>query len=444
MRELNLANIKRDIGFDPHEKQKMILKNQERFTVVVGGKRVGKTILAAYLALRELFGVEKKIWIVAPTIDLTGRIWEYLALWIDKYYPDVFNVNKQQKIIENKYTYSKLWAKTGENEAGLLGEGLDLAIIDEASRLKTGLWKQYIEPNLMDRNGRAFFISNPYGFNWFYDLYVQGLPENRAKNPDFISFVVPTAVEDEKGLLIGTNNPRAIKVKELERIKASTPPDVWRQEYLSVFQEGVGQRFKNFESCIDDSVFLKDENEWFLPPEPGHLYLIGVDLGKVEDFTVLTVMDRMTNRMVGFWKVNRVDWNFIKQRILTYAEAYNFALCTVDATGGASSAFTEDLMGMGVSVSEYVYSNKSKIALIDKLGNLMQGTKIIFPRIPDLINELRAFSYHFTTSGNLIYGSSKHDDCVNSLALACWELNDEPLDGSGSGGVWAPKARNFK
>lgn len=442
MSELNLQNIKGTIGFYPHLKQQEILMNQERFTVVVGGKRVGKTILAAYLALRELFASEKSIWIIAPTIDLTGRIWEYLDIWIDKYFPNIFRVNKQQKIIENTTTRSKLWGKSGESPESLLGKGLDLAIIDEASRMKNGLWQGYVEPNLMDKQGRAFFISNPYGFNWFYDLYLKGTPEGRTKTPDYISFILPTAVEDEYGNVVGSNNP-AVKLAELLNKKKTTPPDIWRQEYLSVFQEGVGQRFKNFESCIDDSIVISDESEWFESPKSGHLYLIGVDLGKVEDYTVVTIMDRMTNRLVGFWKLNRVDWGFIKHRIQLYAGRYNDALVTVDATGGATDVFTEDLSDMGVCVSEYKYTNKKKIELIDKLGNFLQDTKIKFPRIPDLINEIRAFSYHFTTSGNLIYGSSKHDDCVNSLALACWELNESPLN-EDDGGSWLPRKKRMR
>lgn len=444
MRELNLSNIKQTIGFYPHAMQREILKNQERFTVVVGGKRVGKTILAAYLALRELFGVERKIWIIAPTIDLTGRIWEYLSLWIDKYYSDLFSVNKQMKIIENKLTRSKLWAKTGENEAGLLGEGLDLAIIDEASRMKSALWKGYIEPNLMDREGRAFFISNPFGFNWFYDLYQFGLPENRKKYPDYISFVLPTAVEDSTGKLIGTNNP-TIKLSELADKKRTTPPDIWRQEYMAVFQEGAGQRFKNFESCIDDSIEIKDESKWFEPPQTGHLYLFGVDLGKVEDFTVMTIIDRMTNRVVGFWRINRVDWEFIKIKIKQYAEAYNNAIVTVDATGGASDVFTEDLSNMGVFVNEFKYTgNKKKNMLIDRLAMFLEAGKIKFPRIPDLVNEIRSFTYHFTSTKVLIYGSSKHDDCVNSLAMACWDLNEEPLSTEDGKTIWRPMLRDFK
>lgn len=446
--KVDLANLKQTIGFYPHETQRTILKNQERFTVVVGGKRLGKTILAAYLALRELWMPEHQVWIVAPTIDLTGRIWEYLDLWIDKYFEGdrgPFRVNKHEKIIENKTNYAKLWTKTGENPTSLLGKGLDLAIIDEASRMKQGLWQGYIEPNLMDKRGRAFFISNPFGFNWFYDLYLKGTPEGRIENPEYISFVAPTAVEDKSGNVIGSNNPM-ISVEELRNKKKSTPPDIWRQEYLSVFQEGTGQLFKNYEHCIDDSIRVEDGNDWAEPPIPGHLYCLGVDIAKVEDFTVVTVIDRMTHRVVCFYRVNNLSWAFMREKVKQISEKYNWAEITLDATGNGGDQFAEDLTNIGANIdTEFNYTNRTKVMLIDKLSMFMDGNKISFPRIPQLIQEIRSFSYRLSESGNLIYGSSKKDDCVNSLALACWKLNDEPLGDEGSdGGVWRPRHKGMR
>jgi len=448
VKQIDLGKIKQQIGFYPHEIQKDILKNQDRFTVVVGGKRVGKTILAAYLALRELFIPDHAVWILAPTHDLTGRIWEYLELWIDRHFggdEGPFRVNKHEHIIENRTTSAKLWTKTGENPAGLLGKGLDLAIIDEASRLDNGIWDGYIRPNLMDKQGRAFFISNPFGFNWFFDAYLKGTPEGRIENPGYVSFMAPTALEDMDGNIIGTNNPSAISVEELKSIKASTPPDVWKQEYLACFQEGAGQRFKDFEACVDDTIKIKDVNDWSDEPRTGHLYFLGVDVAKVEDFTVISVIDRMTHRLVAFYRVNSLSWEFMRNKVKDISEKYNGAEIILDASGTGGNIFSEDLATMGVNVdTDFVYTNKSKTLLIDKLGILFDRKKITIPRIPQLINELRSFTYHFSPSKNLIYGSSKKDDCVNSLALACWKLNDEPLEDSlGSSRIWRPRVSRF-
>ena len=138
------------------------------------------------------------VWVIGPNYDVASRVWDYIEEWIDKYFEGQygpFRVNRHDRIIENTTTGAKLWMKTTENPTSLLGKGLDLAIIDEAARVDEGIWEGYIRPNLMDRKGRALLISNPYGFNWFYNMYLRGTPEGRIDNPEYISFHFPTAIE---------------------------------------------------------------------------------------------------------------------------------------------------------------------------------------------------------------------------------------------------------
>jgi phage FluMu gp28-like protein len=215
---------------------------------------------------------------------------------------------------------------------------------------------------------------------------------------------------------------------------------------MATFQEGAGMLFKNFDECIDDFIKFDDPNHWFEDPIPGHLYTIGVDIAKVEDFTVMCVMDRMTHRLVGFYRINNVTWEMMQLRLKQFSEKYNTAMIILDATGNAGDMFVESLANIGVTVdTEYKYTNRTKVMLIDKLGMMLQDKKIRFPRIPQLVNELRSFTYMVNEdSGKMKYGSSKKDDCVNALALACWDLNDQPLGDDGGGGMWRPKRRNMK
>jgi len=446
--KLNLAALKSKIEFDPTPVQRTILEGMGRFTIVASAKRLGKTTLSAYLAMKEMFMPRHVVWIVGPNYELASRVWDYIDEWIDRYFEGdqgPFRVNRHDRVIENITTGAKLWMKTGENPTSLLGKGLDLVVIDEAARIDQGVWDGYIRPNLMDRKGRAILISNPFGFNWFYDIYLRGTPEGRIENPDYVSFHFPTAIEDSNENIIGTNNPHAVRIEELEAIKKTIPRDTWISEYLGEFKDGQGQLFKNFEKCIDDTIPIPDPSEWFEEPSKTHFYSIGVDIAKLHDFTVMCVMDKMTHRLVGFYRINHMSWDLVREKIKEISIRYNDAEIVLDATGGAGDMFVENLSEIGVNVdTEFKYTNRSKMMLIDKLSLFMERGQLKFPRIPSLINELRSFTYHMTDSGVLKYGSSRQDDTVNSLALACWGLNDAPLiNDIDYGYVYGHKVRKY-
>ena len=171
MKQLDFGALKQKIGFYPTEVQKTILKGMGRITIVASAKRLGKSTIGAYLALRELFIPWHVVWIVGPNYELASRAWDYIEDWINKYFEGEygpFRVNRHDRIIENKTTGAKLWMKTSETPESLLGKGINLVVLDEAARMDRGIWDGYIRPNLADGSrGRAFMISNPFGYNYF-------------------------------------------------------------------------------------------------------------------------------------------------------------------------------------------------------------------------------------------------------------------------------------
>lgn len=446
--QLNLSALKETIKFYPNELQKAVLKNMDRFTVVVSGKRCGKTTLCAYLALKELFLPYHVVWVIGPNYEVASRVWDYVAEWIDRYFDGEkgpFSLNRHEKKIECKLTGAKLWMKSAEEVSTLLGKGLNLAIIDEASRIDSGIWDGYIRPNLMDGGkGRAILISNPFGFNWFYEIYMKGTSEGRLDNPDYVSFHFSTPIEDANGEIIGSINPDAVSVKELKSIKRSIPRDIWNSEYLGLFREGAGSLFRGVDKCVDESIAIEDPQEWFESPVPGHLYSLGVDIAKVEDYTVICIIDRMTHRLVGFYRNNNVSWEYTREKLKELSIRYNDAEITLDTTGMGGDIFVENMAEIGVNVNtEFTYTNKSKMLLIDKLILFIERGQVKFPRIPALVNELKSFSYSLTDSGNIKYGSSRKDDCVAALALASWNLTDEPLENIIGGSIFSSRKRKY-
>ena len=191
-------------------------------------------------------------------------------------------------------------------------------------------------------------------------------------------------------------------------------------------------------------------------PQEGATYVLGVDLGRLIDFTVLVVIKRGERvlgrdgrwftekpRVVHFERFNRIDWNLQKERIKACSQKYKDAIISIDSTG-VGDPVSEELRFSALAVEDYKYTRESKRKLIDKLSMFIEQKLITYPNIPELLDELESFSFEKTDAGSLKYmaPSNKHDDCVNALALAVWPLFDESSIATPEG-VWLPQEVKF-
>src|SRR3990167_3457325 len=151
------------IDFFPHEKQELILLSKNRDIVICAGRRFGKSAICAYLALKLLLEDDKKIWIVAPTYDLSQKVFDYVVKWFHKVAPSQSGgVSMRPNPRIKTARGSILECKSTENPKGLLGEELDLLIIDEAAQVPEEVYETYLYPTTSSRKGRTVFISTPF------------------------------------------------------------------------------------------------------------------------------------------------------------------------------------------------------------------------------------------------------------------------------------------
>ena len=155
----------------------------------------------------------------------------------------------------------------------------------------------------------------------------------------------------------------------------------------------------------------------------GHRYVMGVDLGKHEDFTVLTVIDKWNNNVVYWDRFKDIEYPFQKKRIKATAERYNNARIIVDSTG-VGEPIQEDLAREGLFVDDFKFTNQSKKELVEKGSIFIEQKNVFIPNKPELIDELKSFGYQLTDAGNVVYKAPQglHDDAVFSLLLAIWGL----------------------
>lgn len=409
--------LQEKIGFKPHKAQRKILNGMKQYTAICAGTRFGKTMFCAYVALKHLLLPNQHVWIVAPTYDLSKKIYSYLAKWLGNGFSNDVKkglIKMSDRVgamkIENKLTKSWIEFKSAENPTSLLGEELDVAILDECPRIKQEIWDSYIYQRLTSRNGQALFIGTPKGKGWFFREFVKGEDPKVEENA---SFTFTSKDNPHWG------RPKSSPQQEWDKAKKRLPDRVFKQEHVAKFIADASQVFRGIDKITSNC--LKDV-------QYGHYYTMGVDLGKYEDFTVLTVVDRNTHQVVHWDRFNKIDYNLQRERIQTIAQRYNNARIIIDSTG-VGDPITTDLQRMRLLIDDFKFTNTSKEQLIEKLSLYIERKLITIPENQVLINELESFGYEYTSSKKIVYSapSGVHDDCVISLALAVWGLfKDKP------------------
>lgn len=289
--------------------------------------------------------------------------------------------------------------RSADNPDNLRGEGIYFMVLEEAAMLPSKLWYEVLRPMLSGTNGRAVFISTPRGRNWFYDVYVRG---QDPLYPDWWSITLPTS-----------ENP-FIPASEIEEARRDLPEDVFRQEYLAAFLAESAGVFRNIDACIYGPYTE-------LPYNPRHSYMMGWDVAKYQDFSVITVMDATIMQVVYWWRSNHIDYTFQLSQVATVAKRYAaYVLMDVTGVGNPLLEQLQKTHGLGNMAEGFLFTNTSKKILVEDLALGFQNVALHIPQIEVMIAEIRQTEYKFTPTRQIYYGApdGAHDDCMISLALA--------------------------
>jgi len=359
------------------------------------------SIYAAYRIIYEALNKPNSInWVIAPTYSMTETIWRKILTFL----PDeaVVDINRQISVIYF-INGASIWAKSADRPDNLRGEGLDFIVMDEASYIKEDVWEFIIRPALADKKGKAVIISTPKGKNFFYRLFMRGkLNEDGTKDPryeDWISFNCSS-----------WDNP-IIDRAELLELRDSLSSIAYRQEMLAEFVDDADSVFVNIMACVRQGGFK--------PPMHNVIYVMGVDLAKHDDYTVITVIDSMSRDVVYWERFNQIDWVSQKSRISIIAKRYNNATVVIDSTG-LGDPIVDDLTFSGLIVSPFRFTNATKNHIINKLKFATENREYTMPFIEVLVDEMQLYSYTISKMGAVLYSAPDgyKDDCVISLALA--------------------------
>jgi predicted phage terminase large subunit-like protein len=206
-----------------HKNQIKVIKDPNRFKVIVAGRRFGKTRLSILYAIKTAIN-GGRVWFIAPTYNMTQDSYREFKHFANQI-PNTHIREVEKRIEFNGGGF--IQCKSGDNPDRLRGAGLDLVILDEVAFMKKDVW-EVIRPTLTDRQGQAIFISTPNGMGtWFHELTM------RADSLDNWSVFRFTTFD----------NPYIPK-EEIEGAKEELGSLVFSQEYLAEFTE-FGSIFKS-------------------------------------------------------------------------------------------------------------------------------------------------------------------------------------------------------
>jgi hypothetical protein len=148
-----------------------VFRSDQRFRVVVAGRRFGKRYLALVELCRAAWGPGRLVWYVAPTYKQAKRIaWKPFKQMTRPCWASIANE-----------TDLRIELRSGGTIC-LLGAGVDF--LDEYASIAHEALTEVLRAALADKQGRVLFIGTPRGHNHFYDLH-----ESAESQPHWAAFI---------------------------------------------------------------------------------------------------------------------------------------------------------------------------------------------------------------------------------------------------------------
>lgn len=377
-----------------HPAQQEILDSAARFKVLACGRRFGKTAVAIDVLCNTLLDGKSAAYF-APTFRMGSEVWRELS----KILRPIIRYATEEDWRMELYTGGVFegWSLAQGSGELVRGRKYHTVVVDEAALLNSGeVWHGAIRPLLTDYEGNALFASTPKGRNWLWQLYQHGQSE---EYPDWQSWRFPT-----------TANPY-IKAAEVEAAKREMPERFFKQEYLAEFLDDGGVVFRNI-----DKVCIHQANRW---AQAGERYFFGVDWGKDNDYTAISVMTR-DGKQVWLERFNQIGWAVQQGRLTVLYDHFQPEMILAEENS-VGSVNIEALQGEGLPVRGFMTTGKSKTPLIESLTLAMEREDVTLLDDPILRHELMAYEMHRNSHGwSYAAPSGGHDDTVMATALSWW------------------------
>lgn len=395
---------------NPHLGQMRVLHRLRRFSYLSAGRRWRKTttgVILAHTGFAYGRGVADKATILwgAPTFDQCRIAWGE----VQKAAPmALFQQSRMEVIYPNG---GRIIFRSLDKPDNARGHTVDGVIIDEAGYVDERAWYDVIRPMLSDTNGWAFIMGTPRGRNWFYREHV-------GAQGDSISFQAPTL-----GVRV-TSHGLERKPHELEnptfpfgeavKLQKMLPQRVFEQEFLAEFVEQSGSVFRRVREAATEQA---------QEPVPGRTYVFGIDWGRDNDYTAITVWDGP--HMVALDRFSQIDYAIQVGRLRALVDRWHPDNIVAEANS-MGQPIIDMLAHDGLPITPFQTTNASKAQIIDGLALALERGEVTLQDDPVLVGEMQAYEMESLPSGLIRYSApdGMHDDTVMATAIGFWGVSD--------------------
>jgi phage FluMu gp28-like protein len=380
-----------------------MLEQRKRFNVAACGRQMGKTTLGIRLVALGVQDGWPCAW-MAPTYKYLEDVWRQLRQVLEPITSD--KSEQQHRIAARSGGSVECWSLDDPDAAR--GRKYRRIVVDEAALVRDleTVWQASLRPTLSVLQGDAWFLSTPKGLDAFHALYQLGQDPLQA---EWQSWQMPSSASP------------FISANEIAAARAELPERTFAQEFLADFiqLEGAGV-FRGVRAVSR----LQPRG-----PERGHQYVFGVDWGRTNDFTAISVMDATLGEQVALDRFSNIDYEYQSERLHKWAEVYRPVLVVAESNAMGRPLVERLQVGYARLMGEarpalpvwaWEATNASKAALVQALGLAIERGDITLLDDAVQVGELQSYEAQVLPSGLLRYGApgGQHDDTVIALGLA--------------------------
>lgn len=378
--------------YNPHKNQhkihQAINKEPYKYYVINIGRQFGKSLLATNQILFWLLNERCECAWVSPVYNQANKVFEQVV----KAFAGSDNVITKKDSQKLKITFSNgstLQFFSAERYDNIRGFTFDYLVCDEFAFMDEKAWTEVLRATVLVKGKKVLLISTPKGKNHFYKLHqLDGI------NEQYKSFTMTSY-----------DNPM-INPKEIDDARLTLPEMIFRQEYLAEFVDGSALLFNNRILKIAEPI--------------GRCYA-GVDLGRADDYSVLTIYNQNGEQcFIERWRHS--DWQTIVKNIADNIRRFNVVDCMVESNSIGDVIFElleKELKGY-CHIEPFTTTSTSKKEIVEALIVANQNKEVTFYNVEWLDKELEMFTYEYNPKTRQIKYSAPvgfHDDGVMASCI---------------------------